>query len=241
MPHYEYSIKAVNPLCMSQYKTIKVSENPPAFTSVDKLREFMAQHIPASCDISSVEIGYIEPGHSSKGKKVWLLNDLDLKAMYNAYKGRKLINLWGYTEQVYTKGKKRSRSPCGDSNQKGGNYESHCTKKMAAVNETFEELKSKHKGKYSPEQLRAWAHLVEMGKCDSIEQPPDKPFFRGRKSTSTPEPTAVVGVSPGKKVNMRSQLIEQLQKWYQLLDTGAITQVQYDERKETIMKDIKEL
>ena len=83
--------------------------------------------------------------------------------------------------------------------------------------------------------------LVEMGKCDSIEQPPDKPFFRGRKGTSTPEPTAVVGVSPGKKVNMRSQLIEQLQKWYQLLDTGAITQVQYDQLKETVMKDIKEL
>ena len=175
----------------------------------------------------------IEPGHGSKGKKVWLLG---LKAMYNAYKGRKLINLWCYTEQVHTKGKKRFRFPCGDSNEKGGSYESHCIRKMVAVNETFEELKSKHKGKYSPEQLRAWADLVEMGKCDSIEQPPeqppDKPFFRGRKSTSTPVPTAVVGVSPGKKVNMRSQLrcwIEQLQKWYQLLDTGAITQVQYDE------------
>ena len=40
VPHYGYSIKAVNPLCMSQYKTIKVSENPPAFTSVDKPSTF---------------------------------------------------------------------------------------------------------------------------------------------------------------------------------------------------------
>ena len=70
-----------------------------------------------------------------------------------------------------------------------------------------------------------------------LNSPPDKPFFRGGKSTSTPEPTAVVGVSPGKKVNIQRQL----QKWYQLLDTGAITQVQYDQLKETVMKDIKEL
>jgi hypothetical protein len=167
------------------------------------MREFMARSVPKSCnvhDIYSVDIGYIEPGHGFKGKKVWLLNDSDLKAMYKAHEGKKTINLWCYTEQARTKGKKRSRSPCGDSGEKGGNYESHCTKKMAAVNQIFEELRSKHKERYSPEQLRAWSHLVEMGKHDSYEEPPDKPFFRGRKSSAAPETKAVVAVSPGKKL-----------------------------------------
>jgi hypothetical protein len=71
---------------------------------------------------------------------------------------------------------------------------------MAAVNQIFEELRSKHKERYSPEQLRAWSHLVEMGKHDSYEEPPDKPFFRGRKSSAAPETKAVVAVSPGKKL-----------------------------------------
>ena len=60
----------------------------------------MAKNIPSTCnveDIGAVEMEYIEPGHSSKGKKV--CNDSDLKAMYNAHKGKRLINLWCYTEK----------------------------------------------------------------------------------------------------------------------------------------------
>ena len=82
--------------------------------------------------------------------------------------------------------------------------------------------------KFSPEQLRAWSHLLEMEKHDSYEEPPEKPFFRGRKSSPTnPSPgtpgnkLTPVGISPGKKVNMHSELIDQLQKWY-ILETGGI-------------------
>ena len=105
--------------------------------------------------------------------------------------------------------------------------------KMAAVNDIFEKLRDKHNEKYSPEQLRAWSHLLEMEKHDSYEEPPDKPFFRGMKSSATnPSPgnkLTPVGISPGKKVNMRSELIDQLHKWYQLLETGGICQMQYTE------------
>ena len=50
--------------------------------------------------------------------------------------------------------------------EKGGNYESHSTKKMAAVNDILEKLRDKHNEKYSPEQLRARSHLLEMEKHD---------------------------------------------------------------------------
>ena len=75
---YEYSLKAVNPSRMSQYKTIKINECPQeCLKSMDKLRDFMAKNIPSTCneDIGAVEMGYIEPGHGSKGKKVWLCNE----------------------------------------------------------------------------------------------------------------------------------------------------------------------
>lgn len=98
-----------------------------------------------------------------------------------------------------------------------------------------------HEGKYSPEQLRAWSHLLEMGKHDSYEQPPDKPFFRG-KSVKNPVTVPVsTPISPLKKVNVRSELINQLQKWHQLLELGAINQSQYGDLKDTILGDINEL
>ena len=210
----------------------------------------MANKIPSTCnveDIATVEMGYIEPGHGSKGKKVWLCNDSDVKAMDNAHKGKRVINLWSYTEKTCRKGKKRSRSPSDDPGEKKGNYESHSTKRMARVDDIFEELHDKHKGKYSAEQLGAWSHLLEMGKHDSYEEPPDKPFFRGRKRSiasssemQCEEPTPI-GMSPGKKATIRSKLIDQLQKWYELLETGAISQIQYNELKETILSDIKQL
>ena len=40
---------------------------------------------------------------------------------------------------------------------------------------------------------------------------------------------------------MRTELINQLEKWYQLLEMGAISQTQYAELKDTILLDIKEL
>ena len=244
---YEYSLKAINPLGMSDYKTVKIYEyTQGCFKSLDELRDFMARNLPVECnveDIGAVEIGYIEPGHGSKGKKVWLCNDSDLKAMYNAHNKKKVINLWCYTEKKCSRGKKRSRSP-GDEKASSSKYESHSTKRLALVDDIYEKLQDKHKGKYSPEQLRTWAHLLQMGKHESYEEPPDKPFFRGKKSSALSAvntPTQPVSISPGKKVNMRTELINQLEKWYQLLEMGAISQTQYAELKDTILLDIKEL
>ena len=92
---YEYS---TNPLRISDFKTVKIYEyTQGCFKSLDELRDFMARNFPGESnveDIGAVEIGYIEPGHGSKGKKVWLCNDSDLKAMYNAHNKKKVINLW---------------------------------------------------------------------------------------------------------------------------------------------------
>ena len=84
-------------------------------------------------------------------------------------------------------------------------------KKLAKVDEIFKELE-KHHGKFTPEQLNAWGHLVKSGKHASLDIPPDMPFFRGndkkkdhtpsssppKTSSSSPsQSTRSVGVSPG--------------------------------------------
>ena len=109
---------------------------------------------------------------------------------------------------------------------------------------------------YSPEQLRTWARMLCLKTHDSLDELHNKPFFRGRKRPTAatgigfspqgkaPESkwaTLSSGVSPGRKVNIRSELINQLDKWHKLLDSSVITQDEYDELKGKILSDIKEM
>ena len=72
-------------------------------------------------------------------------------------------------------------------------------------------------------------------------------FFRGQERSrsgsppSVPEKKRPATASPARKVNMRSELIDQLQKWHNLREIGAISLKQYEELQQTILTDIKAL
>ncbi len=48
-----------------------------------------------------------------------------------------------------------------------------------------------------------------------------------------------MGVSPGRRVNIRSELNDQLKKCQELADTGAISQEVFDDLQHTILVDIR--
>ena len=54
-------------------------------------------------------------------------------------------------------------------------------------------------------------------------------------------PTSTGLASPGKHLQMRSQCIEQLDKWHSLLERGGITPGQYDDLRAKIFKDMQML
>ena len=181
------------------------------------------------------DFGFILPGHGFKGKQLLLSSDSDLDIMYNHYKGKSAVRVWLKCIQCSSKKRARpdSEEGCGPKTKRsaGQGYDSHM-KKMDEV-EIFEELHDKHSKTYSPEQVRAWAHMIQMKKHSSYENAPDKPFFRKKQAA---EKSAV---SPGKRINLRSKCIDQLEKWHCLLERGAITQTEYDELQQTILGDIK--
>ena len=79
------------------------------------------------------------------------------------------------------------------------------------------------------------------------DEAPDKPFWKGRKRrcsgqgpSNSKRPTSSVA-SPSKKVGIRSELITQLKQWHALLESGVVSQNEYDEMKTAIMTDMKEL
>ena len=185
-------------------------------------------------------IGYIEPGHGLSGKKKWLTSEYDLSDMYEASKGKCDITLWCYgpapcSDPVRARKRQQSVGAEGAKAPKTSRYDTHVDR-MAEVATIEDELQEKHPGKYTDQQLRSWAHLIQMKKHSSYDEPPDKPFFRSSHKSPT---SAVSAVSPGKRINMRGQCVDQLLKSHQLFEKGVISKEQYEEFQSSILKDVK--
>ncbi len=138
--------------------------------------------------------------------------------------------------------KKRAQSPGSDDAhaQKRSRYDTHVGR-MTEVEEIEASLRQKHSMlvvHIQEEQLRSWAHLIQMQKHSSYDVPPNKPFWktRSQKLSNSPEVT----VSPGKRVNLRGQCVQQLLQLHELLEKGGITKKQYDEMQGNIMEEVKQ-
>ena len=64
-----------------------------------------------------------------------------------------------------------------------------------------------------------------------------EPFFRSSRKPANAGTT--VAVSPGKRINMRGQCVDQLLKSHQLLEKGVITKEQYEQFQSSILNDVK--
>lgn len=245
---FEYSIKIVNPLRMSQFKNVRVCKWKSC-RNLKELRNFLGVKVP-SVDVDghkpnyeTVDVGYIEPGHGLKGKKQWLFTDGDVEEMYKKHLGKRNIHLWAYSCVHSTKPKPTKRVD--------STYADH-KENLDETNEKYDELCEKHGSKYTSEQLKMWAQYIRLGKHDSTDEAPDKPFWKGRKrkDTHSQMPLAkrlssgigtVASVSPIKKVSVRSELLDQLGKWHKLNENGVVCNEEYEELKRTILSDIKQL
>ena len=100
--------------------------------------------------------------------------------MYQEHKGRKEIVLWCYGKTGTRKRSAESSADTGKEAKASKGYSAH-QEKMAKPQETVDELRKRHGGKYFEEKLHTWANLIQMKKHSSLDEPPDFPFFRGYK------------------------------------------------------------
>ena len=105
------------------------------------------------------DVGYMSPGHGMKGKQHQFKDDDDLTTMYTEFEKKKRILLWIKCLM------RQKRSATSDSDlappakHSGSVYESSI-QKMHEVDMIVEELKKKHEGTYTPEQIRCWANML---------------------------------------------------------------------------------
>ena len=94
--------------------------------------------------------------------------------MYTSHAGKNEILLW-CNHKPTDQSRKRPSSSSIDSDMdapKRSRYDKHLDK-MTEVEEIEENLREKHSdGLYSEEQLRSWAHLIQMKKHTSYDVPP---------------------------------------------------------------------
>ena len=133
--------------------------------------------------------------------------------------------------------KTKKSSGLSSSGSSGSNYQGH-VKRFSEIQVIVDELEKKHSDSYTPEQLRAWAHMIDLKKHLSYDTPPlEMPFFKKPSTGAKSE----VAISPGERIMYRTECINQLDKWYNLLEKGAITQSQFQELQDTILPDIKQI
>ena len=70
---------------------------------------------------------------------------------------------------------------------------------------------------------------------------PDSGTHSPSASVGSSTATAGVGVSPGKQVQLRGQLITQLRQLHELLESGAITVAEYSSQKASILEKLHSL
>lgn len=273
-------VMIINPSKKKDYVMVKINKSTAQKgIAFNEMKQLILSTFPVDIPQPDIDKLEFEPGHGLKGKKEWILDDY-LKDFLERCecKKTKQLTLWCYSRESSTdkRGRRvskrtRSKSPTSKASSKPGSsrYDGHVAK-IAKVDEIYKQIDDTHGNQYSPEQKRAWAHLIEMGKHDSITQAPKKRFFQSPSSsanssgevsksassssgksaantsfsatcTTSSTTPAIVVTSPGRRVSIRSECIDQLQKWHALLDCGAISKDQYDELQATILSDIRKL
>ena len=85
--------------------------------------------------------------------------------------------------------------------------------------------------------------MYHMEKHGSLDAPPDIGLGKDDRSNEPESPDtrkSSGGISPSKRVNLRTESIKQLLEWHSLLEKGGINKEQYDEMQQAILKDIKD-
>jgi hypothetical protein len=168
-----------------------------------------------------------------QGEKRWLTDD-DLEDLKRVYKKKKEVLLWCYDPSIQPVSKKRGRGgvdtgdagPPAPKTKSRSRFESAYEKEMTEVEEVYENLREKHGSKFKPEQLRAWANMIQLDKHSSLENPPVGRFFKSpnqnKSSDSESSATASVAgettavsqspaeptvLSPAKRVTLRTQAV----------------------------------
>ena len=233
-----YSVKIINPENKGGYITQEFQEIK--LSTVESIWSKLTELFGKYTNEAEFQLGYLTPGKGFKGKQFLLECDDDVLKMHEEHQGCRSVNLWMKVKATqWKRPNESSDTPFTSQTKRAKACESHL-EKMDKLQKIVDKLKEKHKeGQYShfsSAQFHCWGNTIQLGHHDSYDQPPNKPFFGVTKKAAASVPGAV---SPGKRIHLWSECIDQLTKWHKLMDDGVITLEEYQDMHKTILGDIK--
>lgn len=219
--------------------------NTSDLTSVDNLRNVIKSQLKSEVQqTKSFDVGYLQ-GNTV----VSIRSREDLLEVWANIKKGDSVTLWcnGLNKSSH----KRARSEyCSGSEDEQEVCKTKKRKKDEEredkVGTIIKELKEKHgTNGYTPMQYRVWAEMVAGGVYTSTDNSPTTSMFvragGGTKKNSSSVTVAASGSSPAKVIENRSKCYKQLSDLKNLLDSGVLSILEYNEEKATVMATLKKL
>ena len=261
---YVYSVKLINPKRKSDYVVRLWHDAKQVFISVDGIKQKLMDSFPNELHHDNFALGFYSPPSSTKR---WIVDNCDLKAMYNSFEPGSKINLWCETntdvetvEDSEPPAKKRHTSRESTEEE---------------IDIILKKLKDKHPDKGSP-PLRLWAKLIHNGRWDSYDSPPPIPLITGEQKGAKPKSDKVADaltgvanalakalqpaspaspavtevkdsdqmstkISPMKTATLRRSCLEDLKRLKDLLEEGVLTSEEFANEKRHIIDTLKSL
>ena len=135
-----------------------------------KLMEEFDTLVPNSMDF---DVGYFS---GKRSKKQWLIEDNDLKEMYDSMKKNQSVLLWCDRRM------QGAQQPSEQKRKRSANQDVPKSKRFELetdVDDTVTQLKDIHGDKYTAPQMRMWACYIQAGHYKDLVEPPPLPAFKG--------------------------------------------------------------
>ena len=185
-----YNLKIINPKRKSQYKVEKFRKCG-RFETPGELKSYIMsefeEFVPRNAEF---DIGYYKPRRGST--KMWIKDDEDIQCMYDGYKDE--VNLWceGRLQDEDLELESADVSTSRKKRKKDDDTPVPVSKRQAIrdeVDKLLFELKEEHGSKYTAQQYRLWANMLQIGTWKDTDNPPQTPMFgyngnKPEKSTS---------------------------------------------------------
>ena len=131
------------------------------------------------------DIGYYKPCRGST--KVWIKSNEDMQCMYDSHKDE--INIWcegrvqdEVTDSEFANTSTKKRHKGDDDSAKPGSRRQAIRDEVEKI---FFDLKEEHGSKYTAQQYRLWANMLQIGTWKDNDNPPQTPMFGCNGKTPT--------------------------------------------------------
>ena len=261
---YSYFVRLINPKKKSDYVVRMWHNTTDLFTSPARMKlslmDYFGNEVPSTTDF---QVGYFEPPSNTKR---WIVDERDLKMMYSCYEVGSKINLWCERRVEHIPDKDNecppsTRSPPSKRKKR---------EQVETDDEIFKQLREKNPKMEAP-KLRLWAKLIQSGRHDSYDVPPQIPLITGSSTPVRPKKDGFVealtgaattiahalnphvssvpqrregehvAVSPLRMTTIRRSCLQDLKMLKELLEDGVLTEIEFTEEKQNILATLKDL